>query len=99
MGERARRGRRWLAGLRACALALAMSSLLLARPAWALRFELESGHTKCVSEDIKLHSMAVGKYSVVNPSESTPLPESHKITVRVTALSTSIDLLFWIGLL
>ncbi|KAG6514587.1 hypothetical protein ZIOFF_024955 [Zingiber officinale] len=85
MGERATRGRRCSAGLCAFALALAVVSLLLARPACALRFELESGHTKCVSEDIKLHSMAVGKYSVVNPYESTPLPESHKITVRVTS--------------
>ncbi|XP_074580269.1 transmembrane emp24 domain-containing protein p24delta9-like [Curcuma longa] len=85
MGERARRGRRCSAGLCASALALAIASLLLGRPACALRFELESGHTKCVSEDIKLHAMAVGKYSVVNPSESTPLPESHKITVRVTS--------------
>ncbi|XP_074590306.1 transmembrane emp24 domain-containing protein p24delta9-like [Curcuma longa] len=84
MGERTRRGRRCAAARRGYALALALTSLLLA-PAGALRFETVSGHTKCISEDIKLHSMAVGKYSVVNPSESAPLPESHKITVRVTS--------------
>jgi hypothetical protein len=29
--------------------------------------------------------MTVGKYSIVNPDESQPLPDSHKITVRVTS--------------
>ncbi|WOK93282.1 transmembrane emp24 domain-containing protein p24delta9-like isoform X1 [Canna indica] len=81
------RGRRWTGYFPAYALTLALASLLLpAVPsARALRFELQSGHTKCISEDIKLHAMAVGKYTIVNPSESTPLPESHKITVRVTS--------------
>lgn len=51
----------------------------------ALRFDVQSGQTKCISEDIKLNSMAVGKYSVVNPSENQPLPDSHKITVRVSS--------------
>lgn len=52
----------------------------------SLRFDLESGHTKCISEDIKSNSMTVGKYSIVNPNgEGHPLPESHKITVRVTS--------------
>ncbi|KAJ6813687.1 transmembrane emp24 domain-containing protein p24delta9-like [Iris pallida] len=51
----------------------------------SLRFELPSGHTKCITEDIKVGAMAVGKYSVVNPSDSDPLPETHKITVRVTS--------------
>ena len=49
----------------------------------SLKFELLSGHTKCISEDIKSNSMTVGKYSVVNPSEGQPIPDSHKITVRV----------------
>ncbi|GFP87340.1 transmembrane emp24 domain-containing protein p24delta7 [Phtheirospermum japonicum] len=46
---------------------------------------MESGHTKCITEDIKLNSMTVGKYHIVNPNEGYPLPDSHKITVRVTS--------------
>ncbi|XP_058070450.1 transmembrane emp24 domain-containing protein p24delta9-like isoform X2 [Magnolia sinica] len=53
--------------------------------AQALRFELQSGHTKCISEDIKMNAMSVGKYSVVSPNEGHPVPDSHKITVRVTS--------------
>lgn len=49
----------------------------------SLRFELQSGHTKCISEDIKSNSMTVGKYTVINPNEGSPLPDSHKVTVRV----------------
>ena len=61
----------------------------------SVRFDLESGNTKCISEDIKSNSMTVGNYRIVNPSEphhfhpsSTeqahqPLPESYKLTVRV----------------
>jgi len=41
------------------------------------------GSTKCISEDIKINAMTVGKYSVVNPSDGYPLPDSHKITVKV----------------
>ncbi|GMN41906.1 hypothetical protein TIFTF001_011119 [Ficus carica] len=51
----------------------------------SLQFELQSGHSKCISEDIKSNSMTVGKYSVVNHNEGHPLPETHKITVRVTS--------------
>ncbi|KAI8527580.1 hypothetical protein RHMOL_Rhmol12G0086200 [Rhododendron molle] len=51
----------------------------------SLRFDLQSGHTKCISEDIKTNAMTVGKYTIVNPSEGHPLPDSHKITVRVTS--------------
>ncbi|KAL8112009.1 hypothetical protein AgCh_019642 [Apium graveolens] len=65
----------------------------------SVRFDLESGNTKCISEDIKSNSMTVGSYRIVNPNEphhfhpsSTeqphqPLPDSHKLTVRVTATS------------
>ncbi|XP_042446273.1 uncharacterized protein LOC122031194 isoform X2 [Zingiber officinale] len=84
MKERATRGRRCVAALLAYLAALALASLFLS-PAGALRFELESGHTKCVTEDIKLHAMAVGKYSVVIPSDAAQLPDSHKITVKVTS--------------
>ncbi|KAK9707216.1 hypothetical protein RND81_07G180600 [Saponaria officinalis] len=51
----------------------------------SLRFDLQSGHTKCISEDIKSNSMTVGKYHIVNPNDGTPLPDSHKLTVRVTS--------------
>ncbi|PRQ54669.1 hypothetical protein RchiOBHm_Chr1g0316281 [Rosa chinensis] len=47
----------------------------------SLRFELQSGHTKCIVEDMKANAMTVGKYSVVNPNEGQPLPPSHKLTV------------------
>ncbi|KAK1415951.1 hypothetical protein QVD17_31739 [Tagetes erecta] len=52
----------------------------------SVRFEIESGRTKCISEDIKTNSMTVGHYSVVNPDEQRPLPESHKFTLRVTSV-------------
>ncbi|KVI05546.1 transmembrane emp24 domain-containing protein p24delta9-like [Cynara cardunculus var. scolymus] len=55
--------------------------------AQSIRFEIESGYTKCIAEDIKSNSMTVGHYSVVNPSQGHPLPESHKITLRVTSVS------------
>ncbi|XP_043706681.1 transmembrane emp24 domain-containing protein p24delta9-like [Telopea speciosissima] len=58
---------------------------LLSSVAQSLRFDLQSGHTKCISEDIKSNSMTVGKYSVVNLNEGYPLPDSHKVTVRVTS--------------
>ena len=57
-------------------------------PARALRFDLESGHTKCISEEIKVGSMAVGKYHVVGPDPNSPdsqLPDSHRISLRVTS--------------
>ncbi|XP_076881883.1 transmembrane emp24 domain-containing protein p24delta9-like [Bidens hawaiensis] len=54
-------------------------------PGQSIRFELESGRTKCIAEDIKSNSMTVGHYKIVNPNEGQPLPESHKITIRVTS--------------
>lgn len=51
----------------------------------SMRFDLKSGDTKCMSEDIKTNAMTVGKYSVVNPNEEFPVPDTHKITVRVTS--------------
>lgn len=55
----------------------------LSNTAQSIRFDLQSGHTKCIAEDIKSNSMTVGKYSIVNPNEGSPLPDSHKVTVRV----------------
>lgn len=51
----------------------------------SLRFELESGHTKCIAEELKSNSMTVGKYSIVNPQDGHPMPDSHRVTVRVTS--------------
>ncbi|KAL1551068.1 transmembrane emp24 domain-containing protein p24delta9-like [Salvia divinorum] len=66
-------------------LLLLISVFLLWSRAESIRFDLESGHTKCISEDIKSNSMTVGKYHIANPNEGHPLPDSHKITVRVTS--------------
>ncbi|XP_059648816.1 transmembrane emp24 domain-containing protein p24delta9-like [Cornus florida] len=57
----------------------------LSSVARSVRFDIQSGHTKCIAEDIKSNSMTVGKYSVVNPNEGQPMPDSHKLTVRVTS--------------
>ncbi|XP_022750673.1 transmembrane emp24 domain-containing protein p24delta9-like [Durio zibethinus] len=51
----------------------------------SMRFELDSGNTKCISEDIKPNAMTVGKYNIVNPNEGYSLPDTHKLTVRVTS--------------
>ncbi|KAK2434644.1 transmembrane emp24 domain-containing protein p24delta9 [Trifolium repens] len=51
----------------------------------SLRFELQSGQTKCITEDIKSNSMTVGEYTIVNPNDGYPLPDSHRVTVRVTS--------------
>ncbi|KAK1379536.1 Transmembrane emp24 domain-containing protein p24delta9 [Heracleum sosnowskyi] len=51
----------------------------------SLRFDLESGHSKCISEDIRVNSMTLGKYSIINPIDNHPLPDSHKLIVRVSS--------------
>ncbi|XVE68179.1 hypothetical protein DITRI_Ditri09bG0048100 [Diplodiscus trichospermus] len=51
----------------------------------SMRIELESGKSRCISEDIKTNAMSVGKYNIVNPNEGYPLPDSHKLTARVTS--------------
>ncbi|XP_024958733.1 transmembrane emp24 domain-containing protein p24delta9-like [Cynara cardunculus var. scolymus] len=50
-----------------------------------MRFDLRSGATKCITEDIRLNAMTVGKYSIVNPVEGFSLPEEDRVTVRVTS--------------
>lgn len=57
----------------------------------SIRFDLQSGHTKCIAEDIKSNSMTVGKYSVVNPNDGQPLPDSHKLTARVYFLFSFLN--------
>ena len=65
---------------------LALLSLaVMCSVANSMRFDLQSGQTKCISEDIKTNAMSVGKYSVVNPQEGYPLPDSHRIVVKVTS--------------
>ncbi|KVH96167.1 transmembrane emp24 domain-containing protein p24delta9-like [Cynara cardunculus var. scolymus] len=49
----------------------------------SIHFEVESGHIKCMGEDIKIDSMTVGHYSIVNPNQGHPLPPHHKINVSV----------------
>ncbi|KAK8615531.1 hypothetical protein V6N13_017116 [Hibiscus sabdariffa] len=53
----------------------------------SLRFEVRSGDTKCISEDINSNSMTRGTYHVVNPNEdqAQPLPYSHTLNVKVTS--------------
>lgn len=59
----------------------------------SLHFDLHSGRTKCIAEDIKSNSMTVGKYSVDNPHEGQALPQSHKISVKVNADLSNFDLI------
>ncbi|KAJ4761990.1 Transmembrane emp24 domain-containing protein 10 [Rhynchospora pubera] len=61
-------------------LVFALLNLLALHRADALRFEIESGRTKCITEEIKKNSMSVGKYSVVGLTS-----EDEHITVRVTS--------------
>ncbi|CAL8141178.1 unnamed protein product [Prunus armeniaca] len=58
---------------------------LMSTMAHSMRFDLQSGATKCISDDIKSNAMTVGQYSVVNHNEGFPKPDSHKVTVRVTS--------------
>ncbi|KAJ0551184.1 putative transmembrane emp24 domain-containing protein [Helianthus annuus] len=56
-----------------------------------MRFDLETGATKCITEDIKINAMTVGKYSIVKPVEGFPLSEYDRITVRVICLNKLFD--------
>ncbi|XP_051145599.1 transmembrane emp24 domain-containing protein p24delta9-like [Andrographis paniculata] len=51
----------------------------------SIRFDLDSGHTRCIADEIKDNAMTVGRYHVVNPNEGHPLPDTHRVTVRVTS--------------
>ncbi|RLN29728.1 transmembrane emp24 domain-containing protein 10 precursor [Panicum miliaceum] len=74
---------RWLCPS-ALLLLVAFALLPAARPARALWFDLESGHTKCISDEIKVNSMAVGSKSGPTPNSPTP-GSSHRISLRVTS--------------
>ncbi|KAL3751579.1 hypothetical protein ACJRO7_012416 [Eucalyptus globulus] len=59
--------------------------LLGFRPSCSVRFDLQSGHTRCIGEDMRASAMSVGKFAIVNPHDGHPLPETHKLSVRVTS--------------
>ncbi|CAI0388409.1 unnamed protein product [Linum tenue] len=50
----------------------------------SMRFDMHSGETKCISEDVKADTLSVGSYSIVDPIKGDP-----NVTVRVTFLVTS----------
>ncbi|KAK6928162.1 GOLD domain [Dillenia turbinata] len=67
-------------------LTLIFTVLILTFPITrSMRFDFHSGSTKCITEDIKNGAMTVGKYTVINPNEGFPLPDSHRINVRVNS--------------
>ena len=70
-------------------LIFAMLNLLAYHRANALRYEIESGQTKCISEEINMNSMSIGKYSVVGLTS-----EDQRITVRVCLLNSLIYFIF-----
>ncbi|KAF5479496.1 hypothetical protein F2P56_000309 [Juglans regia] len=59
--------------------------IIFTMSAESMRFDLKSGATKCISEEIKSDAMTVGKYHVVYSSEGFPVPDTHKINVRVNS--------------
>ncbi|KAL2542926.1 Transmembrane emp24 domain-containing protein p24 delta 9 [Abeliophyllum distichum] len=67
-------------------LLILISGFLLWRPVKSIRFELESSQTKCIAEELKINTMTLGKYHIVNSNEGHPLPDSHNITVGVTSI-------------
>ena len=72
-----------------------MILVMSSRVTHSLHFDLHSGRTKCIAEDIKSNSMTVGKYSVDNPHEGHDLPQSHKISVKVTRIRFDLSFLYF----
>ncbi|KAL2523077.1 Transmembrane emp24 domain-containing protein p24delta7 [Forsythia ovata] len=64
---------------------LCLTITLISPVVHSMRFNLQSGTTKYITEDIVDRSMTVGKYSVVNPNEGFAIPDSYKNNVRVTS--------------
>ena len=56
---------------------------MTATVALSMRFDLQSGTSKCISEDIKGHAVTLGKYAVINPNDTSPIPDTHKLNVKV----------------
>ncbi|GER44601.1 transmembrane emp24 domain-containing protein 10 [Striga asiatica] len=67
-----------------------VSILLLWTRVGSIRFDMESGQSKCIAEDITSSSMTIGKYTIINPNEGQDLPDTHKITVRVQSTYENI---------
>lgn len=63
-----------------------------------MRFDLKTGATKCITEDIKLNAMTIGKYSIVNPVEGFPLSEEDRVSVRVYHFFKYINSYFLVSL-
>ncbi|GAA0163213.1 vesicle coat protein [Lithospermum erythrorhizon] len=70
--------------IRSCILLILVFGIL-SRQVESVGFEVKSGHTKCIAEELKANSMTVGKYHIVNLNQGTRLPDSHKVKVRVTS--------------
>ncbi|XP_071696365.1 transmembrane emp24 domain-containing protein p24delta9-like [Rutidosis leptorrhynchoides] len=62
---------------------LILSMLIFCNVAHSLRFDIESDHTKCMTEDIRKDSLTIGQYSVINPNQNDPFPEHHKIAAML----------------
>lgn len=78
-----------------CSIILA-SIILLWNGTECLRFDLESGYTKCITEDIRSNSMTVGKYQIVKPDDAMPSPDdTHNITVRVKKKKSAFSFLIF----
>ena len=56
---------------------------MLSSFAEAFRFDLPPGRTKCITEDMTTNSLTVGKYYVVPSNPDLPLPDNHRMNVRV----------------
>ncbi|GJN07743.1 hypothetical protein PR202_ga25601 [Eleusine coracana subsp. coracana] len=82
-----------MAACRAGSSLLPLLLLATTLPAGALRYDLRSGHTKCISDEIKVGAMAVGKYHILGPddgslsssSQQQQLPDSHRMSLCVTS--------------
>lgn len=72
-----------IAMLNSILLLIAIVPALMCNVVNSMRFDLKSGNPKCIVEEIMSNAMTVGNYSVVNPNEGYPIPDSHKLTVRV----------------
>ncbi|KAF5941994.1 hypothetical protein HYC85_019636, partial [Camellia sinensis] len=65
-----------LHGLTVISLLLLILLGFISNAAQLLRFDLQSGHSKCIAEYIKTNSMSVAKCTIVNPNDPHPFPES-----------------------
>ncbi|RDY00138.1 Transmembrane emp24 domain-containing protein p24delta9, partial [Mucuna pruriens] len=64
-------------------LVLLLAPALMCSIVNSLQFEVKPGHPKCISEDIKSNVVTAGNYHVVSANQGQPIPDSHKISVRV----------------